>query len=185
MARHSWPWCVDWIHRNVLWAGVSGGRRAWVSGGVHEWAAVGGLSHELQTGLPHELQTGLPHELQKGLPHELQAGLGEPWTAAWRSEPRLAASISPWTVGLREPWTADSRRSHRTPTLYQRAMEGSRAATSMSRDKHRQEQTKNFQKINKTKRGEWAPITVWVWSSVMAADSREECGTRRRGLNSK
>ncbi len=100
----------------------------------------------------------------------------------------MAAAISPRTAGLRGPWTADlrhSRGSHRTPALYQRAMEGSRAATSMSRDKHRQEQTKNFQKINKTKRGEWAPITVWVWSSVMAADSREECGTRRRGLNSK
>ncbi len=33
MARHSWPWYVDWIHGNVLWAWVSGGRRAWVSRG--------------------------------------------------------------------------------------------------------------------------------------------------------
>ncbi len=85
-------------------------------------------------------------------------------------ELRTAAVISPWTAGLREPRMAadlrdsrptdsrHSRRSHQTPgpNISRPRREDERQLPCRETDRNKQKTIK----INKTKRGEWAPLTV-------------------------
>ncbi len=170
-----------------------------------------GLSQQRPAGLPHELQAGLGEPRMAARRSEPRTvALISPRTAGLRVlqtavlserqptnltlEPRTAALISPWMAGLRVPRTAvglsDSRhsqRSRQTLSLYQRAWAGLRSATSLPRDRHKQEPNKNFQKMNKTK---WKMDKVSGRRLLLGlvfchgAHSREERGTRRQGLNS-
>ncbi len=91
--------------------------------------------------------------------------------------PRMVAVISPRTAGLKD--AAIPPNSHAD---LQWAMAGIRAATSQPRDQQTGTKKKRLLKC-KTKRGQWAPLTVRS-GLLSRCTQREEQGTWRRGVNS-
>ncbi len=134
-------------------------RGHWVRGGPVAWSPANGAPGGAAT-----RELGNP-----------PAGLGEPPPAADISRDRRAwGLVASGLVAL----AAIPPNSH---ALLQWAMAGLRAVTSLSRDRHKQT---HWSKIKlsktKTKRGEWAPLTVR--SGLLSRCTHEGgTGTRRRG----
>ncbi len=136
-------------------------RRAWVSGDPVAWSPANGAPGGAAT-----------RELGNQ-----PAGLGEPPPAA--DIYRIGGHEGIAAIGL-AALAAIPPNSH---ALLQWAMAGWRVATSLPRDKQKKNKTKDFQK-RKTKRGEWAPLTVR--SGLLSRCTHEGgTGTRRRGYKLK
>ncbi len=171
--RHSWPWRVDSIHG----ARDRGGQRAWIS------ANPVGLSQRRSGGLE---SAAIRRAWVSGDPVAWSPANGAPGGAATR-EPAggLGRAIAgggyfPRSAGMRASrpeCSRHSRRSRRTPTP---SCSGLRREDEWRLPCHgtdKQEQIKTFQKMNKTKRGEGAPLTV---RSGLLSRCTHEGGTRTR-----
>ncbi len=147
-------------------------RRAWVSGDP------AGLSQRWSGG--HE-SAAIRRARVRGGPVAWSPANGAPGGAAARELGNPPGGYLPRSAGIAASGLAAlvaiPPNSH---AILQWAMAGLREATSLPRDRHKQtdwNKTKDFWK-RKTKRGEWAPLTVWVWSSVTVH-------TRGRNRNTK
>ncbi len=189
--RHSWPWHVDLIHG----ARDSGGQRAWVSGdpaGMSQRRSGGLESAAIRRALSQRRAGG---HWVSGDPVAWSPANGAPGGVATRELRQPAGGLGrataaggyfPRSVGMRARGqrTRGTRGDpaqlpRRLAVGYGEITSGDFLAAGQTQT-NKLEQIKTFQKTNKTKRGEWAPLTVR--SGLLSRCTHEGgTGTRRRG----
>ncbi len=199
--KHGTPGRDEWTESTGLGIAVAGGlESAVIRRALSQRRAGGALSQRRAGGALSQRRSGGNH-----LREPRSAGWLSPRTAGWMwaaglgaaeggviyRDPRAGRSrgqrrTSPAIGGLEGSRPADSRRSRQTPTPPWRGLRaGWRAATSLPRDRQTQEQNKNFSK-NEQNKTRWRGAAYCLGLVFChGAHTREDTGTRRRGLKLK